>query len=240
MASLIFQTVRRMAMAAIVLAGSTIVAQAAPITLPAGLNPGDSYRLAFVTSVARGAENTDIAAYNTFVNDLANAVPLLNALSTNWTAIASTSAVDARDNTNTNPGTETGAPIYLLDGVTMLASDNADLWDGTIGNLFNIDENGNNVGVTQVWTGTTADGSGNLSQELGSASPITGATHFANSIWVTVTSHPNTVQWRMYAISDAITIPGGEPEPEIAEPGQLGLLGLGLVGLGFARRRRRR
>lgn len=38
-----------------------ITADAAPITLPIGLNPGDEYRLAFVTSTTRDATSTDIA-----------------------------------------------------------------------------------------------------------------------------------------------------------------------------------
>ena len=232
------RTVRQFGLAIVLLSGSGAAALAAPITLPAGQNPGDSYRLAFVTSIKRGAEETDINAYNTFVNNLANGVTELAALSTTWSAIASTSAIDARDNTNTNPGASAGVPIYLTDGITMIADDNADLWDGDIDNLFNIDENGNTVGVDQVWTGSVTNGTGNSGNELGSNNPITGATHFPNAIWITVTAHPNTAQWRMYAISDTITIPGGEPDPEIAAPGQVGLLILGIAGVAVVRRRK--
>jgi hypothetical protein len=235
MVSIIRRAAGRLALGLAVLAGSAFAVQAAPIVLPTGLNPGDSYRLAFVSSALTGAEFSDINVYNTFVNNLANSVTELSALSLSWTAIVSTSAVHARDNTNTNPGTSTGAPIYLLDGVTMIADDNADLWDGGIDNPLNIDENGNVVAATQAWTGTTADGSGNLSNELGSLNPITGATNLSNFFWITLTSHARTTSWRMYAISDTITIPGGEPD--IPEPGQLGLIAIGIIGFGIARRR---
>lgn len=234
------RAILRAAFALFLVAGSGISAHAAPIVLPAGLNPGDSYRLAFVTSAVTGAEFSDINVYNTFVNNLANSVTELAALSVNWTAIASTSAVHARDNTNTNPGTSTGAPIYLLDGVTMIANDNADLWDGDIDNPLNIDENGNVIAGTQAWTGTTTDGSGNLGNELGSANPITGATSLSNFFWITITSHPRTTSWRLYALSDTITIPGGEPEVELSAPGQSLTIVMGLIGVAFLRRRAKR
>jgi hypothetical protein len=78
-------------------------ATAIPITVPTGLNPGDEYRLAFVTSTTRDATSSDITVYNGFVTASANAVTELALLGSTWTAIASTPTADARDNTNTNP-----------------------------------------------------------------------------------------------------------------------------------------
>ena len=72
-----------------------------PITVPSDLNPGDPYRLAFVTSTTRDATSTNIADYNNFVSGVANGVTQLAALGTTWKAIGSTSADDARDNTGT-------------------------------------------------------------------------------------------------------------------------------------------
>ena len=40
---------------------------ASPITLPAGLNPGDQYRLAFVTNSTWNASSDDIDWYNSQV-----------------------------------------------------------------------------------------------------------------------------------------------------------------------------
>ncbi len=99
---------------------------AAPITIPTGLNPGDQYRIAFVTSTIRDATSSNIADYNAFVTAAANKVSELAGLGTGWTAIGSTASIDARDNTNTNFTTSTGVGIYLLND-TKLADNNADL-----------------------------------------------------------------------------------------------------------------
>jgi len=42
------------------------------LPVPVGLNPGDPYRLIFVTSIARDALSTNIADYNSFVHGIAN------------------------------------------------------------------------------------------------------------------------------------------------------------------------
>ncbi len=101
---------------------------AAIITLPTSLNLGDEYRLAFVTSGTRDATSSDIADYNTFVTNAANAVPALASLGTTWTAIGSTATVDARDNTNTVPSTvnggSVGVPIFLLNDTKLVDSNN--------------------------------------------------------------------------------------------------------------------
>ena len=75
-------------------------ALSAAITVPTSLAPGAQYRLAFVTFGTRDATSSDIDVYNTFVNDAAVAAGL-GGLGP-WTAIASISTVDARDNTSTN------------------------------------------------------------------------------------------------------------------------------------------
>ena len=78
------------------LLGLPSLAAVAPIAIPPGLNPGDQYRLAFVTSTTRDATSGNIAVYNEFVTASATAQAELNALGTTWTAIASTGDVDAR------------------------------------------------------------------------------------------------------------------------------------------------
>ena len=118
---------------------------AAPITTPPDLQPGNQFRLVFVTSTMRDATSGAVANYNAFVSGVAASVPQLAALGTQWTAIASTSAIDARDNTGTNPNTSTGFPIYNLGGFR-LADDYADLWDGTL--LTPVDYNEVSAGKT--------------------------------------------------------------------------------------------
>ncbi len=87
-----------------------LAASAVPITVPTDLSPGDKYRLAFVTSTGRDTTSANIVDYNNFVTAHAAGVPELAALGTTWTAIGSTVAVDARDNTGTNPTVATGLP----------------------------------------------------------------------------------------------------------------------------------
>jgi hypothetical protein len=78
----------------------------------------------FVTSGTRNATSTNIADYNQFVNNAAQASTNLNtALTTagltpsaiNWTAIGSTATVNARVNTATR-STDPNVPIYRVDG----------------------------------------------------------------------------------------------------------------------------
>jgi len=164
------------------------VASAAIVTQPGGLNPGEQYRLVFVTSqetygryYKRGTTDLtggpiDIAGYNTFATGVAESVTELSDLGTTWKAVVSTeqpppgggTLFSAKANTGTDPNVETGVAIYNLAG-ELVASNNADLWDGSISNAIDVDELGNgpvdqstnSSGQYLVWTGTGADGTGN-------------------------------------------------------------------------------
>ena len=124
-------------------------ASAGPIiTEPTSLSPGDSYRLAFLTSQTHNAVSPDIGVYNTFVDGLGD-----NVIASDWRVIGSTSTVDARDNTGTNP-IDVGVPIFMLNDV-LLANSNADLWDGSIASPLKFRDDGIfNGGTGFVWTGT--------------------------------------------------------------------------------------
>ena len=108
-----------------------------------GINPttgvpwaaGDTYRLIFVTSTTTDATSTDISTYNAFVQGVADAAGLgtSSAGSVTWSAVGSTATVDARDNTGTAGAG--GSPILLMDGTTIIADDNADLWDGIVATI---------------------------------------------------------------------------------------------------------
>jgi PEP-CTERM motif len=204
-------------------------AHAAPVTVPLGLNPGDEYRLVFVTSTTRDATSTNIADYNAFVSAAANTQQVLVALGTTWTAIASTGAVDARDNTGTNPFVVTGVPIYLLDGVSLVANDNADLWDAAIANPIMINESGAALN-TLVWTGTTRFGIAGpgfpQGSPLGSVTNdvIRGISSSVGPSWVDGTGTPAAALSSFYALSGVLIAPTVVPEP-----GTLFLFMLGLL-----------
>ena len=99
---------------------------------PTGLNTGDRFRLLFLSSTKRDGTATDIATYNTFIQNLAAAGHTdIRAYSAGFTAIGCTEAVDARDNTSTTYTAEDkGVPIYWLDG-TKAADQYEDFYDGS-------------------------------------------------------------------------------------------------------------
>lgn len=109
------------------------VSWAAPLLIPTDLNPGDTYQLVFVTSATRSALSSNIADYNTFVQNSADAAGIgiggrLGDVT--WSAIASTLSVHAVDN-----AVVTG-PIYNLHD-DRIAHDSNDLWTGPRGSLLN-------------------------------------------------------------------------------------------------------
>jgi hypothetical protein len=216
---------------------TTMASQAAVITMPSGLSHGDQYRIVFVTSTTIQATSSDISTYNAHVTAAAALNPDLAVIegtveqTTTWTAIGSTDSVNARDNTSTT-GAGTGIGIYLLND-TAIATSYTDLWDGTIANLFNVDEQGDSgpYANSQVWTGTNGDGStGN--DPLGTATPEFGKTNLTGvNIWInrlSGSSWPNTDTYHLFAISGILTVP---------EPSSTALLGLGGLALMLRRKR---
>lgn len=77
-----------------------------------------------------------------------------------------------------------GVPIYTVLG-NLIASDNADLWDGLIDSPINIDQNGG-VRDTRVYTGTDATGVARiaLGAFLFTDVHTTGGSNQADSLWI--------------------------------------------------------
>jgi hypothetical protein len=98
------------------------------VTVPAGLSPGDTYQLVFVTAGLTDALSTDIADYNNFVQTQAALNPTMTGTDSGvtYSAIGSTLAVDANDNALVS------APVYLVDGSALVATSFIDFWDGTL------------------------------------------------------------------------------------------------------------
>jgi len=135
-----------------------------PVLVPTNLCAGDQYRLVFVTddSISSGVYHnqtlwSNIETYNDFVTTQANSVLELSQLGTTWKVIGSTTSVSARVNTGTDPST-TGVPIYSV-ADTLIAENNADLWDGSIANPIEMTQTGVLLPAgTQIITGTHFDG----------------------------------------------------------------------------------
>ena len=95
--------------------------------IPTGLTTGDQFRLMFLSSTTRNASSSNIADYNTFIQDRAAAGhDDIQAYSDGFSVVGCTATVDARDNTAT---TGIGVPIYWLGG-NKVADDYADFYDG--------------------------------------------------------------------------------------------------------------
>lgn len=179
------------------------------VVVPTSLSPGESYRLAFLTSGTRNAESTDIADYNAFASAAANAIPELQALETSWFAIASTETVDARDNTGTAPPGD--VPVFLLND-TMLAASYDDLWDWSIAVPFDYTELcASAEGSVNIWTGT--GGFGTADQALGVDSPTIGSRALTESAqWVRNGATVSSANHSFYVISDLIEVPATPTE----------------------------
>ena len=128
---------------------------------PPGLAVGAKFRLLFLSSTKRDALSSDIADYNTFVQDRAAAGHAdIQAYSGGFRALGCMSAVDARDNTGT---TGTGVPIYWLDGAKA-ADGYADFYDGSWDDEINdknesgTDAHDTSQGGNYTFTGCYSDG----------------------------------------------------------------------------------
>ncbi len=188
-----------------------------------GINPatgslwaeGDQYRLVFVTSDRTNATSVFIDDYNAFVQSVAEgsaAFPSLGDVT--WKVIGSTAVVDARDNTETNPGEDgTGVAIFKLNSIK-IADSYSDLWDGSIDSGLNLtEENANSTShdgawgqYHGLWTGTGIDGTA-LSQ-LGSASPRVALAGQTAAYWLNRGTSGNTQLAYFYAMSELLTMRG--------------------------------
>jgi len=231
------------------------VSVAAPITQPPGLNPGDQYRLIFVTAggikgrVSQGGPSS-IAGYNTFATSEATGQAELAALGTTWSALVSYTNVNvsATSNTSTSPGT--GLPIYNLNG-ELVASTYTQLWSqGTnaLTNPIRYTQAGTATTSAVVWTGGSFTGGTAGGRGLGNpdggyqnvgvpTSTLSVSNEGQNGAWFTGLiqgTDPNNMQGSslpIYVMSGVITA--------VPEPASMALAGLGAVGAGLAVVRRR-
>ena len=203
------------------------------VTVPAGLNPGDPYRLVFVTAGTRDSTALDIATYNAFVDSEAGLLSQDGNTDLTWKAIASTPSTDARDNTGT-ANLSDATPIYDLQGL-LVAAGNADLWDGYINSPIKYTQNGTII-VDEILTGSFADGTGQVGNELGSGRPRYGCNNNPNlNAWIFCSLTFPSYSKHFYAMSEVLITP-----PVIPEPSSLILLGAGMAGIAAVQWRKRR
>lgn len=227
------------------LGSATVSAQIWPV--PPGLNPGDQYRLVFVTSTIYQAVSSDITHYNSLVATRAAANSDLSGFgpSSSWKAIASTASKSALENTSTGSisqvkiyrfASSTGTYKYNLE---IVADSYSDLWDGTLDLPIRYNEFGKSDAGTTVWSGTQGNGSGALNQELGTTNHTQARIGSASASddkdkWINNVDQLLANSNRLYAMSGELTY-------SVPEPGSLGLgLVLALAGAAWCNRRRKR
>ena len=135
---------------------------------PSGLAANTNFRLLFVTSTTRSAASTNIATYNTFVQNRAKAGhrAISDSCGNLFKVVGSTSTVDARDNTST---TGVGEAIYWLNGAKV-ADNYGDFYDGSWDSIAGKAETGAShtpTATSTVFTGSLQNGVKDNGDELG-------------------------------------------------------------------------
>ena len=170
------------------------------------LNPGDRFRLLFVTESTTHAQSAQITDYNRFIQDIAtNGHMAIQNFSNAFRALISTIAVDARDNTDTGLAIRPGYPIYWLDGDKI--ADNYDaFYNNNWGSITGTDETGDNTADNIIiWTGSNRDGTGKNPETAGQANVETGQLTIGNEL---STNNPDSssTEHPLYAMSPVFLI----------------------------------
>jgi hypothetical protein len=197
-----------------------------PLLANDGINPatgvawavGDTYRLIGTTvdseNAPRADASSDIAVYNQWVNQQAAAHSTVERpwSDATWFVVGSTPTVSARQNTGTDDlSAGAGVPILKFDGLTVIARDNADLWDALIPAPIDISFDGTSLSSTAINTGTYEDGLQAPTGSFGDGDPNgdgkvgIGYTHETDRKWVR--GYPLDYRNRhYYAMSEVLTI----------------------------------
>jgi hypothetical protein len=213
-------------------------ASAGSISAPSELNPGDQFRIVFVTDGTTKATSSAFSTYDNLVQSEASGTTY-NGHSITWKAIVGTSTVSALDHIGET--TTSSIPIFLVDGTKVTASDNTSgLWSGTLLHSINLDLLGAVPTGSRVWTGANYTGAisglpvGNSGNNVGH-----GDTTSTGHNWAIA---PGLIQktslLHLYGISEVLTVP--QSTAAVPEPSTAMLAGLGgLVALAYSLKRKR-
>ena len=150
--------------------------------VPSGLQEGDQFRLLFISSAHRNASPSEIATYNTWVQDLAaNGHTDIQDYSSSFRAVGSTEDMDARDNTGTTyTSSDKGVAIYWLGG-NKVADDYEDFYDEDWDEEASMkNESGTAETGVSAWTGSDHDGT----EMLQGTTETSRALGNSNNAWV--------------------------------------------------------
>ena len=198
--------------------------------IPSGLSDGDQFRLMFLSSVKRDGSSSDIADYNTFIQDRAYAGHSdIKAYSDGFTVVGCTADVYARNNTATNfTSNDKGVPIYWLGG-NKVVDDYEDFydgnWDDEVNNKNESGANGHNTSqsTNHPFTGCEDDGTeafnSALSAALGNPTGFvrTGSPGGNTGPISGTFSPPSTDNRPLYGLSAVFTVAEGTTEETVVE-----------------------
>ena len=240
-ASILFQHHLSPYLTVVALSGLVLILTAGQTTAesvltPAGLNPGDQYRVLFITEGIRDGTSFFYNDYNDFVNVEAVRAGSVLAVSTTFRAVVSHRDGDVINIISSfGPGVDL-LPIFLVDG-TMFATNTQDLFDGTFGTgVFRDQFNNPTPTLALYYTGSDTDGTragSPLGGLLGDPFPFTvigGGDDFSHGLAATEASYP------LLGISDALTV--SPAPPVVPVPSAAVLFSVAVLG-GLVRRRPR-
>ena len=202
--------------------------------IPSGLSHGDEFRLLFVSSTGRNASSDSIATYNTWIQNRAAAGHTdIQDYSSTFTAVGSTAAVDARDNTHTTyTSSDKGVPIYWLNG-NKVADHYEDFYDGDWDEEANRkEEDGTASSDVTIRTGSDHDGtekgSGSSSTALGKSPSTVGIPNSSTSGFGPLSSTATSIEGTIlpfYGLSGVFRV---APPPPTVVPADWSLIPSGL------------
>lgn len=182
---------------------------------PAGLTPGDTFFVAFVTSGTTPVNQTS-AVLEAFADAQAALGPDTSMV-TGWTALMG--HIDGTLTTTSAFGGTTDRPIYLVDG-TLVANDRASMFATPIPQTINVNEDGNpdpTPGGATAFTGFLNDGAAadaasavGSEQRLGRTGPGDGcrAGNVANTLsWANGGSVGCANSFKLYVLSPLLVVP---------------------------------
>ena len=174
--------------------------------VPDGVNPGDSFRLLFVTSSTHSAQSADIWDYINVVRGKANDNEVLKPYKEHFRVLASTQAQPARGVTGTTyTDSDKGSPIYWVNGARV-ADDYADFYDSSWDSHTATDESGSTVGtVGRIWTGSNRDGTIDAGNYLNAAQPAYGQLQTGQELNSGQSAASNQT-YRLYGMSPVLTV----------------------------------
>jgi hypothetical protein len=198
------------------------------LATPAGLKPGDQFRIVFATDGTTMATSTTITDYDNFVTNQAQGATY-NGQTVQWLAIVSVEFTNAIDHIG-----QSTSPIYLANGTQVTTSTTASgLWSGALESPIFTDLNGQLV-HGQIWTGTNADGVTVPGQALGDASAVVGSNRQISAGWIETGVDSFISSHSLYGISQVLTV--ALTQQPVPEPSSIVMLGMALLVAAYIRR----